>query len=59
MELVASITKYRGNKDNLIGWIEFLPKKYNLEDIEKLLDQVKVGSYILWTSEKDIKILNN
>lgn len=57
MEKVASIVRYKGNRDKLIHWLSSLPLKDSVYELRKLLDNIKDGNYILWTIETGVRIV--
>ena len=57
MEKVASIIKYRGNRDKFIHWLSELPKRPHPYEISKVLESLHEGIYILWTEKDGLKIL--
>lgn len=57
MEKVASIIKYKNDREKAIHWMATLPKRYNPYELKVLLDDVRKGDFLLWTEEGGIKIL--
>jgi hypothetical protein len=56
-EKVASIVRYKGNRDKLIHWLSSLPLKDSVYELKKLLENVREGHIILWTAEHGVRIL--
>jgi hypothetical protein len=56
MQEVASITKYKSTND-LMEWLDHLPKKYSVEYVEKLIKVARKAKYLLWTEKHGIKLL--
>lgn len=49
---VASIMRYKGDKERAIKWLHSLPVKYN----EYILDRALPGCYLMWTVEYGLQI---
>jgi len=56
MVKVASIIKYT-DSEKVLRWLEKLPRKLSLEDIEILLKIANKSKYLLWTERHGIKLL--
>lgn len=56
MEMVAAIMKVR-DKDKVIEWFDGLPRKYAIEEVQKLLKIISKGDFLFWTETLGIKIL--
>lgn len=57
MTKVASIIKYRGDREKAIHWMLNLPVRYNNYELTTILDSVEKGKYLLWTEDNGIRIV--
>lgn len=56
MEMVAAIMKIK-DKDKVIEWLDGLPRKYAVEEVQKLLKVINRDDFLFWTETLGIKIL--
>jgi hypothetical protein len=52
-KMVASIMKYRGDKEKALAWLSKLPVTYP----EYVLDNIYIGDFLLWSKDYGFEIL--
>jgi hypothetical protein len=51
--MVASITKFTGDLEKFMKWLNWLPEKYFLYELTDLRE----GDFVLWTEKNKLQIL--
>jgi hypothetical protein len=57
MQKVASIIRYRGDRDQAILWMSKLPKVPKPYEVKVIFDGLRKSNYLIWTEDGGIRIV--